>query len=86
MRVLVGAKPDDTEGVCDECGDSVPLGQMEIDHRDGIGWDHGSLNQHRRVAKYWREYSAGVRLRATCGPCNASDGIRFRKWRPRRVA
>lgn len=32
------------------------------------------MNQWTRIARYWREYNAGVRLRALCRSCNGKDG------------
>jgi len=66
------------DGICAGCGKQVGHENLEVDHQNGIGWQHESLNQHRRYARYWKEYEAGVAMRALCIPCNASDGQRFR--------
>jgi hypothetical protein len=44
---------------------------LEVDHVDGRDWSPRKLNRWSRVARYWREYEAGVRLRALCRSCNA---------------
>jgi hypothetical protein len=67
------------DGRCAKCDGIFEHEQLEVDHVDGIGWDHNSVNQHRRYARYWREHEQGVPLRAMCPPCNQSDGQRFRR-------
>ena len=52
---------------------------LEIDHVDGRDWSPRKLNRWSRVARYWREFHAGVRLRAACRSCNAG-------YNPRRPA
>ncbi len=66
------------EGKCAKCGTEVGHENLEINHVNGITWDHNSVNQHRRYARYWKEHNAGVALNALCQPCNGSDGQRFR--------
>jgi len=66
------------DGRCAKCGDSVGHEALEVNHVDGIDFDHNKLAPHRRHARYWREYNAGVLLNALCQPCNGSDGQRFR--------
>jgi len=67
------------DGTCAKCGEVFPHDQLEVNHVDGISWNHDSVNQHLRYARYWREYRAGVALNAACQPCNARDGQRFRR-------
>lgn len=66
-------------GICDACKAVCAHVNMEIDHIDGITWNRYKMSPQMRAARYWREYKAGVRLRALCQPCNASDGSR-RRW------
>lgn len=70
------------EGVCHKCGEKFPHEDLTVDHlsAEGAGWDHNELNQRARVARYWREYEAGVPLGAACGTCNYTDGG-HRRWR-----
>ena len=67
------------EGVCALCGEVVGYDALEVDHVDGISWDHNGLNPTRRYARYWKEHRDGVRLRAACQPCNGSAGQVFRR-------
>lgn len=66
---------------CALCRRPVPLEELEIDHRDGRTWDGRRLNFLSRIRKQWREYWAGVRLRAACKSCNSADGNR--RWHGR---
>jgi hypothetical protein len=66
------------DGKCAKCGEVFDHEQLEVNHVNGITWDHESLNQHRRYARYWKEYRAGVLMNAHCQPCNGSDGKKFR--------
>lgn len=63
---------------CAECGEAFRVDQLEIDHVAGIGWRHVKLSSHARVAAYWREYRAGVPMRALCRSDSARTGQRFR--------
>jgi hypothetical protein len=47
---------------------------LTIDHMDGRDWDPAKFNRWSRIARYWREYNAGVRLQALCLKCNGKDG------------
>jgi hypothetical protein len=67
------------DGKCAKCGEVFPHEQLEVNHVSGISWDHNSMSQHQRYARYWKEYNAGVAFNAMCQPCNGSDGQRFRK-------
>lgn len=67
------------EGRCAECSEIVGHDGLEVNHVDGIGWDHNTLAPHRRHARYWREYENGVALNALCQPCNGSAGQVFRR-------
>ena len=44
--------------------------ELHIDHIDGRDWEPRKLSSHCRVARYWREYKAGVKLRVLCKVCN----------------
>lgn len=84
--VVAITEPGHAGGVlCAICRTEHDPADMEIDHVDGIGWDHASMNMRMRVARYWREHRAGIRLRGLCRSCNARDGSR-RMWKRRQVA
>lgn len=68
----------DGEGLCDECKKSCPHSELVVDHADGITWDRSKLSPQMRHAKYWREFKAGVKLRALCNCCSGTDGARRR--------
>lgn len=61
-------------GQCDACQQWFPYEQLTIDHVDGRTWDLKKLSRWGRVAKYWKEFLAGVRLRPLCPNCNSRDG------------
>jgi hypothetical protein len=68
---------------CAECGTRCfHASQLYIDHVDGRTWEASSLSPQMRAARMWREYNAGIPLRALCTSCSGRDG---RKWmgRPR---
>lgn len=44
--------------------------QLAVDHVDGRQWVPSMSSQYIRVLRYWKEYRAGVRLRALCRKCN----------------
>lgn len=47
---------------------------LQVDHVDGRTWtraERDRMNRWTRIARYWREYLTGVRLRALCQPCNS---------------
>lgn len=60
---------------CVLCGSKEDL---TIDHVDGIGWERNAVSSSARVARYWRELEAGVRLRTLCNSCNGRDGQKQR--------
>ena len=68
---------------CAECGDTFELEQLELDHVDGRTWYGRGLNVLDRIRRQWRELDGGVRLRAVCRRCNASQGTRQFRGRPR---
>jgi hypothetical protein len=60
---------------CAECGRQVEHpAELTVDHVNGKAWRAGALSSSQRVARYWREYLAGVLMRALCGLCNSLDG------------
>jgi hypothetical protein len=60
---------------CAECGLQVhDARELQVDHVDGRDWCLDDYSPSVRYARYWREYLAGVLLRALCGMCNAIDG------------
>ena len=67
---------------CAACSLEVEIEDLEVGHVDGRTWLWHSLNALDRIRREWREYFAGVPLRALCRRCNGSDGVRFR-GRPR---
>jgi hypothetical protein len=64
--------------MCAGCGDKFAHAELTVDHVDGCTWNKTRLNRWSRVARYWREYEIGIRLRALCGSCNSSQGAQFR--------
>lgn len=62
---------------CSKCGTTFPIEELTVQHCEGASFKHHELNQHQRVARYWKEYKAGVKLEAMCGACNSGDGYRF---------
>ena len=76
---------------CAECGESRHVSELVVDHVEGILWDRSKMSPQMRVARYWREYAAGVALRALCTTCSCSDGARrrasgeFPRWKRRRA-
>lgn len=70
---------------CAECGTKQPsAAQLVIDHVDGVTWNRYTLSPQMRAARYWREYHAGIPLRALCNSCSATDGNQRRRRRARR--
>jgi hypothetical protein len=71
------------DGRCAECGAAHEIEQLEVDHADGRTWYGRGLNFLDRIRRQWRELDAGVRLRALCRSCNASQGTRRFRGRAR---
>lgn len=64
---------------CAECGEQFEHPRrLQIDHVDGKAWTARRLSPSSRVARYWREFLAGVPMRALCGSCNCSSGCNRR--------
>lgn len=80
-RDLIDALAPD--GRCAECNEQVGSSALEVDHVDGREWMIEDVSPSVRVATYWREFEAGVPMRALCKPCNGSDGGRRRYGRKR---
>lgn len=68
---------------CARCGSAAEFEDLEIDHQHGRTWHDRHLNFLDRIRRQWREFVAGVPLRAVCKRCNASDGTRRFRGRPR---
>lgn len=80
VSLLEALAPD---GRCASCRVLPGLEALEVDHVDGRTWYGRGLNFLDRIRRQWREFDRGVRLRAVCRHCNASEGtLRFR-GRPR---
>lgn len=62
------------DGRCARCGDGFDLEQLAVDHVDGRLWRVEECSPSIRVARYWREFRAGVTMRALCLACNGQDG------------
>jgi hypothetical protein len=56
-------------GHCVVCG---VVDGLSIDHVRGRDWNPRKKSLHCRVARYWREYRAGVPLRVLCVAHNSS--------------
>lgn len=83
-RIAIGDESDPIPGPgygrCAKCHCYRSFDLLEVDHVEGCAWDKRKVNAWTRAARYWRELKQGVRLRALCRGCNASDGsIRFRR-------
>lgn len=59
---------------CAKCGEQFEVCQLQVDHVDGKAWRASKLSLTSRVARYWREYRAGIPMRALCSLCNCRDG------------
>lgn len=55
-----------------ECAVCHTKKALQIDHIDGKDWRARDLSSTARVARYWREYHEGVRLRVLCISDNSS--------------
>lgn len=78
LEVLTAGEP-----ACQHCGAAAELEALEIDHVDGRTWRWDGINFLDRIRRLWREYYAGVALRALCRRCNASEGTRRFRGRAR---
>lgn len=74
------------EAQCARCRRPTPHEDLEVDHVDGRTWCGRRLNFLDRIRRQWVEYVDGVKLRALCRACNASDGQRLRGQRRYAVA
>jgi hypothetical protein len=54
-------------GVCENCGSTEDL---EVDHPNGRDYKLVAMDQTMRLARYFRELDAGVKLRVLCSSCN----------------
>lgn len=67
---------------CAACGVRVDgPEELVVDHADGKAWRAGRISSHGRVARYWREYLAGIPMRALCFSCSNTDGAYRRQGR-----
>lgn len=64
------------DGCCARCRRKHPHERLVIDHPNGRLWIASRLSMSCRAARYWREYKAGVKLRALCRSCSVLDGGR----------
>ncbi len=71
---------------CAACRAQVPVELLEVDHPTGRTWCGRRLNFLDRIRRQWSEFERGVKLRALCRSCNASDGARLRGRRRYDVA
>lgn len=71
------------DGRCASCGKRFQIEELEVDHERGRTWYGRALNFLDRIRRQWREFDAGVALRALCKSCNSSDGARRFRGRPR---
>ena len=81
-RIAAGEEPDALPGPgygqCARCHSYLSFDRLEIDHVDGGSWNKRACNAWVRVARYWREFKEGVRLRALCRSCNGGH-LNFRR-------
>lgn len=71
---------------CAICGRVRAVAQLDIDHIDGRDWRVEDVSPSMRVARYWREHAAGVRMRVLCHTCGGRDGGGRRYAAPRRAS
>jgi 5-methylcytosine-specific restriction endonuclease McrA len=67
------------EGKCAECDSTEKLA---VDHVKQKDWDANKLSSTARVARYWREFKAGVPMQALCETCNGKKNGRDHRWKP----
>jgi hypothetical protein len=61
---------------CAECGEQFESAAfLTIDHVDGKAWTARRYSPQMRVARYRREFAAGIAMRALCGVCNSRDAV-----------
>src|SRR6188508_922234 len=62
---------------CALCGGRRRPELLLVDHVQGRTWRVEDISQSARVARYWREFRAGVPMRALCRRCSSRlDGGR----------
>jgi hypothetical protein len=83
LRVSLIDALTDGDAYCRRCLVAYDAEDLEIDHVDGRTWYGRALNFLDRIRRQWREYDAGVKLRAICRSCNGSDGSRRFRGRAR---
>ncbi len=60
---------------CAGCGNQAKgPAELIVDHVDGKSWTASKLSSSQRIARYWREYKAGIPMRALCSTCSDRDG------------
>jgi hypothetical protein len=73
-RQAAGEAPDARPGLgygqCARCRRYLSFDLLEVDHVAGATWNKRACNAWVRAARYWREFKAGVLLRALCRSCN----------------
>lgn len=74
VALLRALAPDRRCGICGRRARAWD--SLEVDHVRGRDWSPRKLNRWARVARYWREYDAGVPLRAAHRSCNAGHNPR----------
>lgn len=68
--------------MCGACKRQVESpAELSVDHAHGKAWRAGKMSAHGRVARYWREFKAGIAMRALCGLCSDTDGAYRRSGR-----
>ena len=60
---------------CAGCGfKAQSAAELVVDHVHGKSWTASKLSSSQRVARYRREYAAGIPMRALCNECSDRDG------------
>jgi len=62
------------DGCCAQCGLHFGVGALEVSYTDGAPFKPNQLGRWDRVARYWRDYEAGVEMRALCSSDNRRVG------------
>jgi hypothetical protein len=82
-KLAAGEEPDVPPGPgygqCAKCRGYFSFDRLQIDHVDGATWRHRAVSAWMRVARYFREFRAGARMRALCVKCNR--GHLNNRWR-----
>lgn len=72
-RLLELIKHLSADGTCAQCHLHFGV-DLEISYVEGAPFKPNQLGRWDRVDRYWRDYDAGVEMRALCPSCNRRVG------------